>query len=165
MAETFVYVTYIRTTPQKLWDALTKPEFVTQYWFGMTLKSDWKPGSPWRLFFADGRLADSGEALEIDPPRRLVLKWRNDWKPEMKADGDTRCVFSIEPEGRGMVKLTVVHEADRPHRLIEAVSQGWPRVLSSLKSLLETGEGLPQTEHTAAGAEQRHELREGGSVR
>jgi uncharacterized protein YndB with AHSA1/START domain len=83
--------------------------------------------------------------LESDPPRRLVLKWRNEFRPELKADGYTLCTFEVEPEGE-MVRLTVTHEAERPHKLIEAVSQGWPRVLSSLKSLLETGRGLPRIE-------------------
>jgi len=140
----FVYVTYIRTTPEKLWQALTRPEFTEQYWFGSRLESDWRSGSSWRLEFPDGRVADAGEVLEVDPPRRVVLRWRNEFRPELKADGYTRCTFEIEPEGE-VVRLTVTHEADRPHKLMEAVSQGWPRVLSSLKSLLETGGGLPRT--------------------
>jgi uncharacterized protein YndB with AHSA1/START domain len=144
MARTeFIYVTYIRTTPEKLWEALTSSEFTKQYW--AQLESDWRPGSSWKLTFADGRTADAGEVLESDPPRRLVLKWRNEFRPELKADGYTLCTFEVEPEGE-MVRLTVTHEAERPHKLIEAVSQGWPRVLSSLKSLLETGRGLPRIE-------------------
>lgn len=143
--KTFVYVTYIRTTPEKLWEALTTPEFTRRYWYGCHQESDWKAGSSWKLVFADGRVADSGEVLEIDPPRRLVLKWRNEWRPEVKAEGFTHCTFEVEREGE-LVKLTITHEADRPHKLIEAVSNGWPRVLSSLKSLLETGEGLPRTD-------------------
>jgi len=141
MARTeFIYVTYIRTTPEKLWEALTSWEFTKQYW--AQLESDWRPG---KLTFAEGRTADAGEVLESDPPRRLVLKWRNEFRPELKADGYTLCTFDVEPEGE-MVRLTVTHEAERPHKLIEAVSQGWPRVLSSLKSLLETGKGLPRIE-------------------
>ncbi|HXX39292.1 MAG TPA: SRPBCC family protein [bacterium] len=151
MAEqTFVYVIYIRTSPDKLWDAITKAEFTRRYWFGTSQESDWKPGSSWRLLFPDGGVADAGEVAEIDPPRRLVLKWRNEFRPEVKAEGYTRCTFTIEREGE-MVKLTVTHEADRPHKLIEAVSEGWPRVLSSLKSLLETGEGLPRTDEVPKG--------------
>jgi uncharacterized protein YndB with AHSA1/START domain len=141
MARTeFIYVTYIRTTPEKLWEALTSSEFTKQYW--AQLESDWRPG---KLTFAEGRTADAGEVLESDPPRRLVLKWRNEFRPELKADGYTLCTFEVEPEGE-VVRLTVTHEAERPHKLIEAVSQGWPRVLSSLKSLLETGKGLPRIE-------------------
>lgn len=145
---TFVYVTYIRTTPAKLWDALTKPEFIRRYWFGMTQESEWKRNSPWRLLFADGRPADGGEILEAVPQKRLVIKWRNEWKPELKADGYTRCTFTLERENDQTVKLTVVHEAKRGHKLIRAVSKGWPQVLSSLKSLLETGKSLPQAAHT-----------------
>jgi uncharacterized protein YndB with AHSA1/START domain len=144
--QTFIYVTYIRTSPERLWDALTQPEFTRQYWFGSHQETNWTVGSSWKLVFADGRVADTGEVLEIDPPRRLVLKWRNEFRPEVKAEGYTRCTFEIEPEGE-MVKLTVTHEADRPHKLIDAVSIGWPRVLSSLKSLLETGQGLPRTDN------------------
>jgi uncharacterized protein YndB with AHSA1/START domain len=138
----FVYVTFIRTTPEKLWSALTTPEFMKRYWFDMHIKTDWKTGSPWQLLFADGRVADAGEILECDPPRRLVLKWRNEWKPELKAEGFSRCTFELEPAADA-VKLTIVHMIDRADsKLIEAVSGGWPRILSSLKSLLETGQVL-----------------------
>jgi uncharacterized protein YndB with AHSA1/START domain len=141
----FVYVTYIRTTPETLWEALTNPEFTRKYWFGSHQESDWREGSSWKLIFPDGRVADCGEIVESAPPRRLVLKWRNEFRPELKSEGYTRCTFEIEREGE-MVKLTVTHMADRPHKLIDAVSGGWPRVLSSLKSLLETGQGLPRTD-------------------
>jgi uncharacterized protein YndB with AHSA1/START domain len=140
----FVYVTYIRTTPQKLWDALTKPEFTRQFWYQAWQDCDWKVGSSWRLMMPDGRVADSGEVLEIDPPRRLVLSWRNEFT-EMREEGYSRMTCLIEPQA-DMVKLTVMHEIDRPKsRLIEAVSGGWPIILASLKSLLETGESLETT--------------------
>ncbi len=136
----FVYVTFIRTTPEKLWSALTSPEFTKQYWFGMHQESDWKAGSPWRLMFADGRVADAGEIVEADQPRRLVIKWRNAFKPELEAEGYSRCEIDLEPVD-GAVKLTIVHAMDRPEsQFIKAVSGGWPRILSNLKSLLETGE-------------------------
>jgi len=141
---TFVYVTFIRTTPEHLWAALTTPQFMRQYWFGMHCESDWKPGSPWKLVFTDGRVADMGEIVEADPPRRLVVKWRNEWKAEMKAEGYSLCTFEIEPvadTSPQAVKLSVIHAMDRPEsKFIEAVSGGWPRILSNLKSLLETGE-------------------------
>ena len=143
--KTFIYVTYIRTSPERVWEALTKPEFTRRYWFGAHQETDWKVGSPWKLVFADGRVADTGEVLESDPPRRLVIKWRNEFMPELKAEGYTRCTFEIERDAE-VVKLTVIHEADRPHTLIGKVAEGWPRVLSSLKSLLETGDGLPRTD-------------------
>jgi len=141
---TFVYVTFIRTSPERLWSALTSAEFMEQYWFGMHCESEWTPGSSWRLLFPDGRVADVGEIVEADPPRRLVIKWRNEWKPELKAEGPSRCTFELGPvvdAGVDAVKLSVIHEMDRPgSKLIDAVSGGWPRVLSNLKSLLETGQ-------------------------
>jgi uncharacterized protein YndB with AHSA1/START domain len=148
--QTFVYVTYIRTTPEKLWEALTQPEFTRRYWFGIHQETNWTAGSSWKLVYADGRVTDTGEVAEIDPPRRLVLKWRNEFRPELKAEGYTRCTFEIEQEGE-VVKLTITHEADQAPKTIEAVSKGWPRVLSSLKSLLETGEGLPRTDQPPRG--------------
>ncbi|MDE2181691.1 MAG: SRPBCC family protein [Alphaproteobacteria bacterium] len=134
----FVYVTYIRTTPEKLWAALISAEFQKQYWFGMYQECDWKEGSPWKMCFPDGRVADAGEVLEVDPPRRLVLKWRNEFRPEMKAEGHSRCVYELEQAGDA-VKFTVTHTIDRtPSKFIEAVSGGWPKVLAGLKSYLET---------------------------
>jgi uncharacterized protein YndB with AHSA1/START domain len=136
----FVYVTYIRTTPERLWEALTERQFIEQYWYGMRIETDWKKGSSWRLVFSDGRLGDAGEILESDPPRRMVIKWRNEWKPELHAEGFSRCTFELEPQGTA-VKLTVTHSMERPDsKLIEAVSGGWPQILSNLKSLLETGQ-------------------------
>lgn len=136
---TFVYTTYIITTPDKLWAALTSPEFTKQYWYGMHMETDWQAGSPWRLLFSDGRVADVGEVVEVDPPRKLVLRWRNEWKPQMKEEGDSICSISLEP-CNDAVKLTIVHQMEREGSLlIEAVSGGWPRILSNLKSLLETG--------------------------
>jgi uncharacterized protein YndB with AHSA1/START domain len=135
----FVYTTYIKTTPEKLWEALTSPEMTKLYWFGAHLESEWKPGSPWKILFPDGRVADSGELLECDPPRRMVIKWRNEWSPELKAEGYSRCTMDIE-QTDGAVKLTVMHTIDRPEsKFIGAVSGGWPKILSNLKSLLETG--------------------------
>ena len=146
----FVYVTFIRSTPEKIWDALTQPEFNRQYWFGMHIDSDFKPGSPWKLMFEDGRIADGGEILESDPPRKLVISWLHEMRPELKAEGPARASFEIEP-AEGSVKLTVIHEIDRgDSKLIQAVSGGWPSILSSLKSLLETGEALVRPALAAA---------------
>jgi uncharacterized protein YndB with AHSA1/START domain len=137
---TYIYVTYIRTTPEKLWSALTSAEFIKQYWFGMTVDCAWKVGAPWKLSFQDGRVADSGEVLEFEPPRRLVLKWRNEFRPELKAEGYARCVFELEAL-EGAVKLTITHSIERADsKIVEAVAGGWPKILSNLKSLLETGE-------------------------
>ena len=91
-------------------------------------------GSPWRLIFADGRVADSGEIVEADPPRRLVIKWRNEFRPELKAEGFARGSYELEPLD-GTVRLTITHSIDRPdHQFIKAVSGVWPRILANLKS-------------------------------
>ena len=136
----FVYVTYIRTTPERLWRALTTAEFMTQYWMGVHADCDWTVGSAWRLIFADGRIADTGEIVEVECLRRLVIKWRNEFRPELKAEGYSRCTMELEPVD-DTVKLTITHEMEQPgSKFIEAVSNGWPRILSNLKSLLETGE-------------------------
>jgi uncharacterized protein YndB with AHSA1/START domain len=141
----FVYVTYIRTTPEKLWKALIKPEFTRKFWVNTTQESEWKPGATWKILMPDGRVADSGEVLEIEPHRRLVLKWRNEFRPELKAEGYSRLTYELEKEGKS-VKLTVIHEMEKEgSKFIEAVSTGWPHILASLKSLLETGESLEET--------------------
>jgi uncharacterized protein YndB with AHSA1/START domain len=135
----FVYVTYIRTTPDHLWTALTDPQLIRQYRFDTTVECDWKQGSAWKMTHPDRGVLDTGEILEIDPPRRMVIRWQNEWEPAFKAEGPSRCTIELEPEANA-VKLTLTHEIDRPDSpFIAAVSEGWPRVLSNLKSLLETG--------------------------
>ena len=136
---TFVYVTYIRTTPEQLWVALTDGEFMKQYWFGMRGESQWTAGSDWKLVSGDGSIYDAGAIVEADPPRRLVIRWQHQNKPELKSEGDSLCTLEIEPSG-GAVRLSITHTIERePSNLIEAVSGGWPKVVSNLKSLLETG--------------------------
>lgn len=143
----FVYVIYIRTTVEKLWEALTKPEFTRQYWVGCMEESTWKAGGPWKLMIPDGRVADAGEILEIERPKKLVLKWRNEFIPELRTEGYSRCTMELEAQG-DTVKLTVTHEMDKPNsKFIASVSNGWPAILSSLKSLLETGDSLEATKH------------------
>jgi uncharacterized protein YndB with AHSA1/START domain len=136
---TFVYVTYIRTTPEKLWSALTDAEFMRQYWFGMHCESTWTPGASWKLVTEEGQVFDAGEIVEAVPPRRLVIRWQHQNKAELKAEGDSLCTIELEPAG-GAVKLSITHAIDRePSKLISAVSGGWPKIMSNLKSLLETG--------------------------
>jgi uncharacterized protein YndB with AHSA1/START domain len=138
----FVYVTYIRTTPEKLWAALTEPEFTRQYWTNSWQDCAWKKGASWKLMIPDGRVADSGEVLEIDPPRKLVLSWKNQFKPQLKDAAGSRLTYQLEPQD-DLVKLTLVHESDTSDdKLISMVSKGWPMVLASLKTLLETGESF-----------------------
>lgn len=136
---TFVYVSYIRTTPERLWAALTDAEFMRQYWFGNRCESGWTAGSPWKNVYPDGRVTDSGEIVEAQPPRRLVIRWRHQDRPELKAEGDSLCTMELEPFDTA-VKLTITHTVEREgSKLIEAVSGGWPKVVSNLKSLLESG--------------------------
>jgi uncharacterized protein YndB with AHSA1/START domain len=137
---TFVYVTYIRTTPQKLWSALTHDvEFMKQYWFGTHCQSEWVAGSAWKMISPEGKILDSGEVLEAEPPRRLVIRWQHENRPELKAEGESRCTLEMEAIGPA-VKLSITHTMERePSKLIEAVSGGWPKIVSNLKSLLETG--------------------------
>ena len=135
----FVYVTYIKTTPEKLWKALTNPEFQRQYWIGMHINTDWKKGSAWTLEFPNGDIADQGTVLECKPFKRLVLKWKNIWKTGLDKEGYSRCAMDLEPN-EDAVKLTVTHSSPKDNsKLIKAVSGGWPMILSNLKSLLETG--------------------------
>jgi uncharacterized protein YndB with AHSA1/START domain len=150
---TFVYVTYIRTTPERLWSALTDDvEFMKQYWFGVHCQSQWTAGSPWKMVSGDGAILDSGEIVEADPPRRLVIRWQHQNKPELKAEGESRCTMELEPNG-GAVKLSITHSIERePSKLIVAVSGGWPKVLSNLKSLLETGSTALQEPYPAESA-------------
>jgi uncharacterized protein YndB with AHSA1/START domain len=141
----FVYVIYIRAPLEKLWDALFKPEFTRTYWFGVTQESAWTAGAPWKMVFPDGTVGDTGEIVEIEKPRRVVIRWRNEFRPELKAEGYSLCTIELE-QTDGAVRLTVRHEIDKPGaKFIEAVSGGWPTILSSLKSLLETGEPLDAT--------------------
>jgi len=136
---TYVYVSYIRTTPEKLWSALTDTKFIEQYWFGMRCESGFTAGSPWKLVSGDGQVWDAGEIVEAHPPRRLAIRWQHQMKPELKAEGPSLCTMELQPEGTA-VKLTITHSVEREaSKFIEAVSGGWPKVISNLKSLLETG--------------------------
>jgi len=137
----FVYVTYIETTPETLWEALTSSEFSRAYWFGTELRSDWRIGAPFALV-TDGTTTDVGEILEFDPPRRLSYTFQHVLNDKFRNDRPTKVVFAIEPHGT-LVKLTLTHEGfGGADKLLNAVSNGWPAILSGLKSLLETGTAL-----------------------
>jgi uncharacterized protein YndB with AHSA1/START domain len=140
----FVYVTYISTTPEKLWNALLDAKMTAQYWQHENV-SDWKPGSRWehRRATPERNLDLIGEVVEFSPPRKLVITWgfpSDDGHPEKHS----RVTFDIEPV-KGVVKLTVMHEnLGAGENMLKGVSDGWPKVLASLKSLLETGNALPK---------------------
>ena len=137
-----VYVMYIAATPKRIFDAIVKPEFTRQYW-GHENVSDWKPGSGWEHREAEtGKVKLAGKVVESSPPHRLVFTWA---AAAEAADPNaySRVTFDIEPLD-GMVKLTVTHDQLVPGSDMEkGITQGWPRVLSSLKSFLETGKPLP----------------------
>src|SRR5258708_12093438 len=111
---TFVYVTYIRTTPEKLWSALTDDvEFMKQYWFGTHCESSWTAGSSWKMVSGDGQISDAGEIVEAEPPRRLVIRWLHQNKPELKAEGESLCTMELEPSGTAG-KLSITHTPGPP---------------------------------------------------
>lgn len=140
----FTYATYIRTTPQALWEALTRPALQRQYWFGLHQDSDWTEASAWTMKYPDGRIANAGSILEAEPPKRLVIAWRNESRPEMAAEGMSTCTYEIGADP-GLCKLAIRHEsAVADSKLIAWVTESWPMALASLKSFLETGAALPR---------------------
>ena len=153
----YVYVTYIATTQEKVWQALVDTEVTRQYWVDPVAGcarvnvSDWKPGSRWEHRRAeDQSMVDIvGKVVESTPPRRLVYTWAR------PADADdeskhSRVSFDIEPYGDGLIRLTVTHaELEHDPQMLEGISGGWPKVLSNLKTLLETGRAFPRTASAA----------------
>jgi len=138
----FVYVTFIATTPEKLWKALTDGEFTRRYWAGIRWKSDWKVGSKVECRFPDGRLGNSGVVLEFDPPRRLSYTWHVEFHAAMSKEPASRVTYELQPDGE-VVKLTLIHDQFEPGSVVyDGIREGWPGVLASLKSFLETGSGL-----------------------
>ncbi len=130
----FVYVTYINTTPEKLWDALINPEFTKQYWGGRRIESDWKIGSAVKMISTKEEPDFEGRVLAFEPPKLLSYTWR----PQPPSS----VTFRLEPYGTVM-RLTVTHEGLEPgSKEYEGTSQGWMAIISSLKSLLETGKAL-----------------------
>lgn len=149
---TFAYVSYIRTTPETLWSALTDAELMPLYWFGARCESRWTPGASWKLVYSDGRNTDAGEIAEAEPARRLVIHWRHQARPELAAEGESRCTIELEARGPA-VKLSITHTIARePSKLIAVLSDAWPMVVSNLKSLLETGSVVLEEPAPPAGA-------------
>ncbi|MGY4399580.1 SRPBCC family protein [Bradyrhizobium sp. USDA 3315] len=148
----YVYVTYIETTAEKLWHALTSSEFTERFWFGYRVSSDWKVGSLYCLT-KDGRRSVQGEVLIADPPNKLAYSW-DVVKEGVEREQVSRVTFDIEPHGT-VVKLTVTHDNLGPKTLRD-ISGGWPMVIASLKSFLETGRELPADLLTSGAREAYH---------
>ncbi len=141
-----VHVTYIKTTPERLWQALTDGTVTSRYYFNGTVKSDWKPGSPYRFTDPKGELQIEGEVVEADRPRKLVTTFRAVWDDEVRKDKSSMATFEIEPMG-DVCKLTVIHSGfEGETATYHQVSGGWSMIAASMKSLLETGEPLSVTQ-------------------
>ena len=138
---TFVYVTYIRSTREKVWEALTDGAITQRYWFGHRIEGEWKVGGALKFYDGSGKLVHDDKVLAYDPPTTLSYSWRS-IRPEHADFGTSRVTFTLEQAG-DRVKLTMLHdEFPLDRKMLNAVSGGWPAVLSSLKSLLETGTPL-----------------------
>ncbi len=136
-----VFATFIRATPEAIWRALTESDFTTRYWYGSTVHSDWTAGAPWELRTSGGQVGITGEVLEADPPRRLVVTYNQAWGGG--AEPPSRVTYEIDSAGPGVSKLTLVHETEPGSTTqIADVAAGWPFILAGLKTLLETGEPL-----------------------
>lgn len=151
----FVYTTYIKTTPEKLWHALTDRDFARRYWMDCTLTSDWKPGSRMTME-RGGELKNTCVILESDPPKKMIFSWHSVLDPDMKKEKPSRVTYLIEQHGE-IVRFTVIHEGfDAGSKTLPSVAFGWPMVLASLKSILETGEPLLLDPATIARTETIH---------
>jgi uncharacterized protein YndB with AHSA1/START domain len=139
-----VYVTYIATTPEKAWEALTSPAITPLYFFGRRVESDWQVGSPFRLWQEDGTLDVQGTVLEADPPRRLSVTWHVEWVEEIRHLPEVIVTYQIDDLG-GLVRVTMTESHPMPidPKHYEGGRRGWPIIMSGLKSYLETGRALP----------------------
>jgi uncharacterized protein YndB with AHSA1/START domain len=136
-----VFEIYIKTSPDRLWEAITDPDLRAKYNFGAQVRSDWTPGSRYEMGTPDGVLLGEGEILEVDEPRRLVHTMTALWDDNVKAEGSSRVTWEIEPIGDDSCRLTVTHDQLR-EGANDQLFGGWPMILSGLKTLLETGELL-----------------------
>ena len=153
----YVYVTYIATTQEKVWRALVETDVMREYWIdpsggdpGHMNVSDWKPGSRWEHQRLDeARTVDiAGKVVEVTPPRRLVMTWArpNEFDDDSK---HSKVTFDVEPQGDALIRLTVTHEdLDNDPKMLSGIAGGWPKVLSNLKTLLETGRGMQSASAT-----------------
>jgi uncharacterized protein YndB with AHSA1/START domain/DNA-binding transcriptional ArsR family regulator len=147
----YVFTTFIRSTPERIWQALTDSDFTVRYYYNSTVHSDWAVGSRYE-YRHDGAAAIEGLVLESDPPRRLALTFKALWSDAVRADAPSRIIFEIDDAERGVSKLTVIHEdLEGRDATRDEVVGGWPLIAAGLKTLLETGEPLmpKATEATA----------------
>ncbi|HEY6833006.1 MAG TPA: SRPBCC family protein [Pseudolabrys sp.] len=139
----FVYVIYIASTPEKVWEALTSPDFTKQYFFGRTIEIEPQAGGSFILRMPDGRVDVKGNVVEWSPPRRLSVTWTVDWMPEMRDLPECLVTYDIAQAGESVrLTMTEAHQWDVPEGLLAGGRAGWPAILSSLKSVLETGKPL-----------------------
>lgn len=152
----FAYVVYVAATPEQVWRALTDGAQTRQFWYGRRVESDWKVGSPVTFWYEkDGAeaISDSGIVLESNPPHRLSYTFHVEFIDELRDAHPSRVTFEIEPKG-GDVKLTLTHdEFESGSKVLAGVSQGWPIILCSLKSFVETGKPLASSSLVAAAQE------------
>ncbi|WP_327633608.1 SRPBCC family protein [Kribbella sp. NBC_00482] len=140
-----IHVTYIETTPEKLWEALTSGAFTQLYWFGRRIESDWTLGAPVRFYdSADDSLTDSGEVLVYDEPKTLAYTFKNEFLEARADQTPGRVTFTIEPAGKNVVKLQVVHD-EIAEDTVEGWRNGWAPILANLKTYLETSRTLQIT--------------------
>lgn len=139
-----VYTIYIGATPEKVWQALTTAEFSRKYFSGLAVETELKVGGAFVVRMPDGSVHISGEVVECDPPRRLTITWNVNWPGLVEKLGVTLVTWEIEPAGDGTIRLTLTQAHDRPisDDILFGGRTGWPAILSSLKSLLETGSAL-----------------------
>jgi uncharacterized protein YndB with AHSA1/START domain len=144
MAESrFLYVTYIRATPERIFETFLDPEQTPRFWKGFHQRSSWKAGDDYAIVDSAGKTWDRGKVLACEPPKRLQVSWNHLVHVDMAAEGESIATFELEPVNEAVTKVTLTHTIQvAPSKLIEGVSGGWPSILASLKSLLETGEAL-----------------------
>jgi uncharacterized protein YndB with AHSA1/START domain len=142
-----VYITYVDATPEKIWQGLTDPVLIRQYFMGRAIEIEAKIGGRFRLLMEDGRTDTEGVVKTWDPPHRLAVTWNVVWIPEFRNFPEAIVTYDLKPVG-GMVKLTMIEEHPTPieEKYLEGGRQGWPLILSGLKTLLETGRPLPKFE-------------------
>lgn len=139
------YTIHIAAAPERIWQALTDPDLMQDYFGGRRIESDFRPGGDFRMMFADGRLDVAGTVIEADPPRRLSLSWRIEWDERQRLQPPSLLTFTIAAAGEEVTALTVEHgdyQAPLPDAFFDAGRRGWPIVASALKTLLETGRRL-----------------------